>query len=1394
MVNKNDRFAPVDTRPKKKSFFQNIGERISGAFKGITKDLDERIAAEFYYGSYPTELKGVKERKEKGMTRHEAVLDLYRETDLPPGFKGALETAPLMAVPGAVQTRAALMGRAAALSASKTPLFRAAGAGLKTAATIVKPAAKVEELTGKAIALPFKGVKKVAGVTPGLRRLVKPSAETPFEKLYETDTSLIDDEDIARAWKGESAGPETTAMINNIAKRLTLESRGESGTSLITGPRHIQEILSHIKTLPEGAARKLAMALGGKRANPNAFLKSEIAKIAAASRSQQLMMANKVEIALIKIFDKRANLNLLKGELDDLIPMDAKGMFKGTKAFKGGKIEVTTGHHYSEIIENPNDSRWKDLVSDDLRGAISEIRIFMDDLNIIRISNGLKPLPLSQGRKAGWYFPHVAKGIDGIQLPKTSDPHMARVYELAAEGMAEGIEYSTNVREIMKAHARVSMEEVLAKQLADAIEPLTFLPSKLIAKPLYQARVDTLSKLRRVEHEVRREIQREFVGKEKAKAAQRQLKRGELGEELEKLLAKGKGKRTIEESRRMGAVRKRINTLLKEERDAKIKKPPMPSTVEKTVKDRLKYDEVKKAYQKAKTDYSKALEGAKRKNRVTGTMFGLADEAPIPISLWRGKFMPREAFEEANEHFSNILVEYGYSKKNQGIFEQVTGGAEKLVNYSRMMAATLDAALPFIHGFPMLVRHPIKWAQGTLLHYRGFTDSKLLGRLVDDNYEDFMWLADHGIGVDSELFVAMEKGGGFSAKRLSDWLDKDPTGLVKKGRKALAFPFTRSQRAYNTGLAAYRVKLLQSLKKNWYSRGGTDEELAAHIRNMTGGLDSRALGVGPTQRSIESMWLAFSPRLLRSTVALLSDAVRGGAGMAANVALRPLGKATNVKLQQREAFRTVGTFLAAVHGFFITAAVAHGKVTGKSDEEIAEFVKRGLNPLEGKRYLSLQHNGDWIGVGGQIRGLMQFMAKSVDALRPGGAPIEDFLSADQFENPLINFYMNRGAPAVRAAGTLVEGISGIAGGSQINALPYDHIDGLPDMAKHLGQSALPFTIQGRMEGEKALTTLFAFGGMRTSPESPSERRNRLRDQEVANAFSKGLLDDFIGELTPEQKAKVAQGSYDTLDRDAKAIVNNLPNVKSMLEGYEQQRRDLGDQYQDYKDERKEVLDSYKNAIEKDARTLEPHEFREEVTIKKRLRAIELSHVEDRHQEALEFFADLEPSENRFDIALTHYYESVTNAPDLEDPETGKFNFDRLNANKQKFQDRWGENLTRRIEDHIRAKETAMEKELRAARELLKEYWEAPPILDPNLKREWDKYVKQKRDNPTMAQMMRQRFPILRRLEKYQRRVRDRLRQNPEIDAALVKWYPRVARTALGFEVAEQLGQADFQEA
>ena len=51
-------------------------------------------------------------------------------------------------------------------------------------------------------------------------------------------------------------------------------------------------------------------------------------------------------------------------------------------------------------------------------------------------------------------------------------------------------------------------------------------------------------------------------------------------------------------------------------------------------------------------------------------------------------------------------------------------------------------------------------------------------------------------------------------------------------------------------------------------------QLAEYVKNLTGGLDQKTIGIGANQREIEGLFLAFSPKLLRSTVALFSDAFR----------------------------------------------------------------------------------------------------------------------------------------------------------------------------------------------------------------------------------------------------------------------------------------------------------------------------------------------------------------------------------------------------------------------------------------------------------------------------------------------------------------------------------------
>ena len=72
-------------------------------------------------------------------------------------------------------------------------------------------------------------------------------------------------------------------------------------------------------------------------------------------------------------------------------------------------------------------------------------------------------------------------------------------------------------------------------------------------------------------------------------------------------------------------------------------------------------------------------------------------------------------------------------------------------------------------------------------------------------------------------------------------------------------------------------------------------------------MDTRALGVSASQREAESMWLAFSPRLLRSTVALV------GQMMSTDRVLR------------NEAMKVLGLQFSSTAGFYVISGIALGK-------------------------------------------------------------------------------------------------------------------------------------------------------------------------------------------------------------------------------------------------------------------------------------------------------------------------------------------------------------------------------------------------------------------------------------------------------------------------------------
>lgn len=637
-------------------------------------------------------------------------------------------------------------------------------------------------------------------------------------------------------------------------------------------------------------------------------------------------------------------------------------------------------------------------------GAFNQV---VQEAEALRVAHGLKPLGRTE---EGWFYvPRQVKGIRGIELRRPSSPKLQRIYEEATEGFGKGVRYDSNPRATLELHLRATLREITEKELSDALEPLSITPKALVAKTVLN-RLESAIKARRTEERaVRAEIAQ--ARKDLARSAETERQIAARKEDLAKL-----------------------ESLVHVEGPARVAV-------------------VRTEYEAAKRAYTKALEAARRKEVAQAELFARPElsTGEIPVAQWRNRFFPREEADRLRE----ALGFFGAPRESL-----IIGGLEKLANSIRFLASVGDFSAPFIQGLPLLARHPLQWAKVTAQHYRGWFDTKVQARYIRENIAMFQEMARYGVPVgDTEFFRALQPGGGFSAGQLIARLPKGEVALDAlnfAGRQT----FGRFQSSYNVFLTMARGELWKAHRQQF---AGNLNELGAFLRNMTGGLDSRALGVGPAQRAAEGMWLAFSPRLLRSTVGLLASSAKLGT------------------VQGREAARTLAQLVAGVVGIYVAAGIA----LGKREEEIV----RGLNPLSGKYFLSHEINGDLIGVGGQIRALTQMMAGVVSAVAPGGKSLGDLASLNRWDNPFIQFWMFRGAPALNIALGTGEAVTGA------NLDPFKKIQSTPDLLLHLGTSALPFAVQGMLEGEQTLTMIAAILGARTSPLTKTERkRKRLRSR------------------------------------------------------------------------------------------------------------------------------------------------------------------------------------------------------------------------------------------------------------------------------------------------------------
>lgn len=518
---------------------------------------------------------------------------------------------------------------------------------------------------------------------------------------------------------------------------------------------------------------------------------------------------------------------------------------------------------------------------------------------------------------------------------------------------------------------------------------------------------------------------------------------------------------------------------------------------------------------------TKRAEWLKTQNRIwktlPGHLWGRGSE-DITVSQWKGGFLPAEDVANLAKWENEAL---------QGLPEAITK-VQQVGDLMRFTAATADFAMPFVQGLPLLANNPVAWGKMAARHYAAFFDPNIQRRYIERNFDDIIDMVQESrvpIG-NVELFESLKQGG--LAERI----------LSVPGMKQTAKPlFTRFQRSYDTGLLIARTELFKAMRPRWQ---GTVGELGASVRNMSGGLETRSLGVGPGQRGLESMAL-FSPRLLRSTLALVTDAARPWT---------PRGA---------EAAHTLLRMSAAAAGLMAVTNVAVGVMAGDTEEEIEKRLEGVLNPTNGRQFLGVQVGDQWYGLGGQVRSIAQLIARA--ATTPSELTRDDAL-----DNPLIRFAQGKLSPVA----SVVLGSFELITEEKHNIMPFDTIDSFPDVLGLAATGMMPFFLQTAKEEGWDLTNPSPFVelfGPRSSPPTPTDVLNReaqvrfgldytdltgIEQEEIAKEFPKAIeaRKAFGGKAEREHRENVDINdarAFSTLEAAAQAQQGGQATRKELRE-------------------------------------------------------------------------------------------------------------------------------------------------------------------------------------------------------------------------------------------------------
>jgi hypothetical protein len=1063
-----------------------------------------------------------------------------------------------------------------------------------------------------------------------------------------------------------SGSPQALEILKNFGKNFNV-SGGSGSPNLVYDLPNLNDVIRDIVSIENPTLANIAQKVP---INPSVGATTKVEKAVIAYLRQESSVDQLIEVTLQAGLDSHASYK----KLFNRIPAGIGRM--PIEIDKDGIVEGT-GTAWNDVFSDP--SAFADNLSDEARAYIDDYAAIADQIENLRLSHGLKPI--AKGRDEGMYYiPRQVETIDQINLLKKSDPHKNRVYETATEAMfgkydpktgtyTQQKTYLSDPRETLKVHLKTMYRDIqddqLSRYLVDNNIGINVTDVLEEVAPNIAARFDKATKK---------------VSATKKRLASLRAKLPLDPFEVDPSLMKPS--KLDWNQRKLKGYQSLINE------------------IEDTVK-QLGKDEAE--LKRAKTIRTKKLQEIKNSTALAGNLFGEAKDT-IDVTFWRNKMFVKDDYDKL---YDGIIKTYG----DPTYFGFKTIG--RIGNAIRFLSSGFDLGAPFIHGLPILFRNPNVWRKATAAHFAAFLDPSVQSRMIRDNLKSYQEMAHYGIPVgDVEIFKALQRGGGLNPKDLERFLPlaEDSRFLqdtilgkgISETAKGVGFAtgqFTgRFQASYSSFLASSRMLMWKGMRDNWVNSGNPDStlpELAAHIRNMTGGLDSKALGVSANVRAIESMWLAFSPRLLRSTFALTYDALSFVA-LESKAALTevPGGVAPKAvaSARQKAAFQALAAYTAGTTGLYISAEISMGLAKGHSQERIRKDVFDGLNPLNGSKFLSVEIGGQNIGIGGQIRAIMQVMGAVGSTFTPAGKDFKDLITDDLYENPILQYLSYRGAVGVNAFRTVLEGTSGV------DAQPFDKVDSVPDIGWHLFENSLPFALQGLMEGDNAWGVAVGMLGLRTSPQSGHK--------EMIERYK-----NYWTSLSIEEREKYDMPQLPTKKSDMNRLFMQAAEEADPLIAEAEKRAlemglEAGTEFATYTDTRNKSVETRDTEIQKvfDEEGF-GEDFRKANSFQNEEHARRIEQNNITHEELLSKFDEDNPNQHPFNVALDGYYE-ILYADGLEKPGTGEFDFEEYDKRMLQIQEDPAINpFIDQIETYMLNNKPPRVQELERDRDKLRVFWE-----------------------------------------------------------------------------------------